>query len=75
MSEGPLYPPSFQRIRLTIDMNTPALAGDEPMTELATVLRNLANIAEQDGLLGWMEIEDSNRSICGELHIETIEED
>lgn len=66
---------AFQRIRITIDMNTVALDGDAPMAELAKTLRGLANRAEQDGFLGWSEIEDSLGSICGELQIQTIEED
>jgi hypothetical protein len=66
---------AFQRIRITIDMNTVALAGDAPMTELAKTLRGLADRAEADGFLGWSEIEDANGSICGELQIQTIDEE
>lgn len=68
-------PTHFERIRITIHTNTVALSGDEPMTEVARVLRYLADVAEQDGFLGWMEIPDSNRSICGELHVQTIEDE
>lgn len=68
-------PTTFERIRITIDTNTVALSGDAPMSELGKVLRNLADIAEQDGLLGWMEIADSNGSICGEIHVQMIAED
>lgn len=68
-------PDTFERIRITIDTNTVALSGDETMTEVAKVLRYLADIAEQDGFLSWMEIPDSNGSICGEFQVQTIEED
>ncbi len=68
-------PTHFERIRITIDTNTVALSGDEPMTEVARVLQYLADVAEQDGFLGWMEIPDSNGSICGELQVQTIEDE
>ena len=63
---------TFQRIRITIDMNTVCFEGTA-MSELAIVLRGIAKRAEEDGLLGWSQIEDSLNTVCGELQIQTIE--
>ena len=63
------------RIRLFVDLDSRAFEENGPMTEFAAILRTISDQAEQDGLLGWMVIQDANSEICGELQVETRAED
>jgi hypothetical protein len=62
-----------ERITIWFDTENDAFA-DEPMSEVARILRKLADIAEQDGLPGWLALQDSNGNSIGEVTVASIGE-
>jgi hypothetical protein len=63
-----------ERIRINIETRNAAFA-DEPMAEVARILRIIANRAERDGLLDYIPLRDTNGNKVGELQIETFPDD
>jgi hypothetical protein len=63
-----------ERIRIMIETRGAAFA-DAPMTEVARILRALANRAERDGLEDWLPLRCHNGNRIGELQIETLSDD